>query len=381
MPAPLLLLPVAAPVVITAASFAYRSRLGRRMRAWFTGSYDGTVRSLIRFYWSDPTSPVHKNEPCTQDHYRILCRRLERDCGSTFIADLTAREITRLYQLWSDNGAKVHMGHSVVCMLRIVSNFGATLLEDDDCNRLAAILHKMRFPMGKARKERMTHEQVTAVIREAHQQDQDALALAQTIAYATGMRQKDIIGETLSASRKKPGLDIGDDKIWRRGIIWPEIDGNLVLRHITSKKGKPYEVPLLEDPMMVAELLRAYPDCITREADGRLVPHRELLPTDGPIIICERTQRPFTAVNFRKCWRTITQAAGLPDNIRQMDTRATVMTEADEADVPTDQIRQHAGHTNASTTAGYIRNSARAARSVLRARVAKRPEQVNEAAA
>lgn len=43
-------------------------------------------------------------------------------------------------------------------------------------------------------------------------------------------------------------------------------------------------------------------------------------PPQGPVIISEKTQRPYRANHFRRTWRKIARAAGIPDDVRNVDS-------------------------------------------------------------
>jgi hypothetical protein len=70
----------------------------------------------------------------------------------------------------------------------------------------------------------------------------------------------------------------------------------------------------------------------------------------GPIIINEITGAPWSAAEFRRKWRIVATAAGVPKEIRSMDSRAGGISEAFEAGVDRDQIRQSATHSDVSQT-------------------------------
>jgi hypothetical protein len=57
---------------------------------------------------------------------------------------------------------------------------------------------------------------------------------------------------------------------------------------------------------------------------------------------------------------------------RNMDARAGGISEADDAGADLDSIRSHAGHTQASTTARYIRGTIGKSRKVAELRLAHR---------
>jgi hypothetical protein len=250
---------------------------------------------------------------------------------------------------------KITMAHALIGMLRTLAGFGATILEDDECERLSSVLHRMRFPVGKPRTERMTADQAIAIRRVAHEMGRPSIALAQALQFDLMLRQKDVIGEWVPVS--EPGISAvayGAEK-WLRGLRWEEIDQALILRHTTSKRLKEIEVDLKLAPMVMEEL---------SILGGR--------KASGPVIVCERTDLPWEASKFRDAWRTIATKAGVPKTIRNMDSRAGAITEATEAGAELEHIRHAATHGDIQMTQRYSRGAVEKIEEVMRLRAAHR---------
>jgi len=102
----------------------------------------------------------------------------------------------------------------------------------------------------------------------------------------------------------------GDSKIisgnekWLHGLRWEEIDENLILRHMPSHGQNLIEIDLRLIPMVMEEL--------------RLVERKP----SGPVVVSERYDLPWQSYEFRRKWRTIAVAAGVPENVRNMNSRA-----------------------------------------------------------
>lgn len=370
-------------------------RLQAEMLVWGRGgvpqlvTFGGTLRSLIECYTSDPDSRYRSLRFQTRRSYDANCRRLITDHGDVLLSDIKGRVIKRWHEKWGEGG-KVAMSHALVGMLRTVLTFGATLLEDEDgaeqCSRIKAILHDMKFKMSKPRGEQVTAEQANAIRAMAHEMGLPSIALAQAFQFDCTLRQKDVIGEWIPGG--EPGLsDVtsGNDK-WMCGLRWSEIDSNMVLRHTTSKKQKDVEINLRLAPMVMEEL-RNLPGTgmtpgDTRTAQGmqgdriveRMPPRGTIpiLPTSGPVIVYERTGVPYEDYQFRDAWRRVAEKAGIPAAVRNMDSRAGAISEAFLANAPADHIRQSATHSNISTTQGYNRIATQATAEVMRIRVEHR---------
>lgn len=331
------------------------------------GIYDKTWGSLVLCYQTDPDSTYHAKRYATRQHYDTLCRRIVKDCGTIRIADTDARQLKRWHEGWSAGG-KVAMGHAMIGMLRTITTFGSTMLKCPDCRSIRSDLHDMRVAAGKPREEHLSAEQADLICAHAHTMSEPyrhSVALAQAFQFDGTMRQKDIIGEWVPLDEPGPLSEIisGNMK-WVRGIRFEEIDEHLILRHVTSKRDKLLTVDLTLCPMAMKELALMF----SRGEELR----REHLPATGPLIVNEQTGMPYTSPNFRAAWREIARACGIPDDIRNMDSRSGAITEALEAGAPMDAVRKSATHSNASMTQRYSRGDAEAVSNVLQHRAAHR---------
>jgi hypothetical protein len=274
-----------------------------------TAADEGTVNSLIRRYETDPDSPIHKNRFKVQATYRVLLKRLATDIGQLRIADLNAERIQRIYDEWIAGG-KVAMGHALIGRFRMVCHYGMKHLEDPECTRLSTILHTMRFKLPEAHVEEMTAEHAKAIRAAAHKKGWPSIALAQAFQFELGLRQVDTIGEWVPLAEQGNSEIIYGNEKWVRGLRWSQINEDLIFQHTTTNKlRKPEEIKedLNRHPMIKDELERV------RKRLGKL-------PTSGPLIICEATDKPFSTNEFRRKWRIIAKKAGVPDEVRNADS-------------------------------------------------------------
>jgi hypothetical protein len=133
-----------------------------------------------------------------------------------------------------------------------------------------------------------------------------------------------------------------------RGARWNEVDENLIFRHVTSKTGSLVEIDLKHAPMVIAELQAQYGAPLSRS----------MLPASGPLIVNEKTGRPYLTHQFRRLWRQIATAAGVPKDVQNRDTRAGAITEAIESGASLEDARKAARHTTTAMTARYSRGDA-----------------------
>jgi hypothetical protein len=305
------------------------------------GPFDGTLRSLMRAYKTDPDSQYRKIRYNSRKHYDALMSLIETEHGDKLLSDLKGRTFSRLHEDWTAGG-KIAIAHAKMGMLRTLFSFGATLLEDDDCLRLSGILSKMRFAMPKPRTERLTAAQAIAIRAKAHEMGRPSIALAQAFQFECMLRQKDVIGEWIPI--REPGIsDVQADGLkWLRGIRWEEIDQNMTIRHLTSKRQKMIEISLRNAPMVIEELALQFEVGI---------------PTSGPVIRSEFDNLPWTAPEFRRWWRIVAEAAGVPKTVRNMDSRAGAISEATDAGADLEHVRHAATHSNISMTQRYSRGA------------------------
>jgi hypothetical protein len=330
------------------------------MLAWGRGGHEvveqfgGDIRSLIAAYETDPDSPYKALRYHTRENYGSLTRRIMRDHGHVRIEDIKGRDVRHWHKAWAADG-KIAMSHALVGMLRTLCTFGKTILDDPECARISSLLSDMRFTMPKPRGSHLAAEQADAVRRMAHTMGLHSLALAQAFQFDLMLRQKDVIGEWVPLS--EPGISeiVSGNRKWLRGLRWEEIDANMELHHVTSKRNKALDVPLKDAPMVMAEL----------KAMGEL-------PTSGPIIVSDLTGIPWESPEFRRQWRKAADACGIPKTVRNMDSRAGAISEATDAGADLEHVRHAATHSDIATTQRYSRNAAAKVAGVMQLRAAHR---------
>jgi hypothetical protein len=320
------------------------------------------VSELIASYRTDPVSSYKTLRFRTREHYDSLLKRVEADLGDKQIGDIRTRDVTLTYQAWTLRG--VSMAHALIGMVRTLCNYGNVYLENDDSMRLASRLHAMRFKMGKPRQSHITAEMATDLRQHARDWGLYSIAQAQAFQFECTLRQRDCIGEWIPTTEPGESDTFDGDFKWLRGIRWEEIDDQLILRHVTSKRQKEVEINLTLAPMVMSELRH---DFLIVEPGKR-----DRLPKSGPVIVSEATGLPFNAWEFRRLWRGLARRCGIPDTTFSMDTRAGAITEAFSSGAAADSVRKSATHSDLSTTNRYSRGDAEAIAEVMRSRAALR---------
>lgn len=346
-------------------------RLDAEMKAWSAGSkgttkhFDGTILSLSRRYQTDPASPFLKHKFNWRDRETRILKTIEAAFGGRSLSTLGMSDFSRWYEVAKQpkaTGGKPRIDRAVKIMklLRQMITFGAAA-ELAHCERLHGILSKMRFAGPPRRRIKLELQHVEAFIPKALEMDRLSLALGTALQFETIMRQKDVIGEWEPIrDGNRAGIVLNDHR-WVNGLTWADIPASMVITKDTTKTGASVVADLSLCPLAL-ELLAMVPN------DRRL----------GPLIIDEKSGRPYAEDAYAREWRIVARAAGVPDEVWNMDARAGAISEADEALAPLDEIRSTAGHSQASTTVRYIRGSAGKARHVAELRLQHRARKQDE---
>jgi hypothetical protein len=214
----------------------------------------------------------------------------------------------------------------------------------------------VRFENAGAREQEMTAPQAMAFIRAALARGDDRsrnMAIGVAAQFELALRQKDIIGEWGPARPGVGGAVYVSAEMWTGAFRWENIPG-WRLRLKTSKNRARAEFYLGDYPMLFP-LLEAVPHA---KRSGAIVKGEHGLP------IRERS--------YRKWFREIARAAGIPDEVWSMDSRAGAATEADAAGADLKSISDLLTHAEPRTTLRYIRSTSKRVRDVAKARARTR---------
>lgn len=299
-----------------------------------------TIGEVVAAYQTERVSGYHELRHGTRVRHGQVLRRIVARHGDVLLSDIKSKTIMEWHLDWSDNKTKIATGHSFIAQLRTLCRYGVLAHEDPECVRLATVLSMLRFPNAKRGKEKLTFEQADAICRMAHRFALPSIALTEATQFECGFRQKDLIGEIVPTSEPGPGLPWRDRK-WMRGIVWPEIDQDLVLRHVTSKTQKPVVFDLKTRPLVMREL-----NYLAHISPGK---------KSGALVKCEITGLPWVAGEFRRKWREIADACGIPKSVCNMHSRSGMITETINSGVAIENASKLATHSNVETTEIYNR--------------------------
>jgi hypothetical protein len=328
-----------------------------------------TLGALIVDYQTNRASAFHKQRYHTRMGVVNQLARLDKQHGAIPLLEIRASTIQIWYNDWAAGG-HIATAHSFIAKLRTLFGFGLLMLEDRECERLSVVMSKLKFEQGQPRISWLTALQVDAVRETAREWfGWPSMALAQAFQFELMLRQKDVVGEWIPVTEPGATLVTWNGQKWLRGIVWEEIDNQLVLRHVTSKKQKAIQVDLKMAPMVMEELAQ-----ITGCSPAMLT--RDMLPATGPVITNEINALPWSANEYRRKWRKVANHVGIPKEVRNQDSRSGGITEADEAGADIDHVRQAATHSDISQTQRYSRNATHKIATVQAKRLAHRSRTV-----
>lgn len=293
----------------------------------------GTIGWLVELYQTDPDSPYRGLRASTLPSYNNALAIVAGTIGERRIETTTANDVRRWHRQWGragDDGivTQPRRAYWGVQMLRVVVKFGKGQ-RLPGCRDLSEILTETEFSAPRGRTVAMTAGQVAAFIAKAHEMGRPSLARATALQFCGALRQKDVIGEWVAGR-------------WSAGLLWGEhVKADWTVAKPTSKTNfdevAEFDLTLL--PLALAEMQRVEP---TRRI--------------GPVCLDEDTGKPWRQRKFARVWRTIAQAAGIPDNVWNMDARAGAVTEARAKGATREDAMALATHTQAATNRRYDRD-------------------------
>lgn len=331
-----------------------------RMEAWLAAEirkppvYVGTIESLIELYATDAESPYRDLKYSTQLSYEDDLKILRRTVGKKRIDKLSGQDFRRWFNNYKmpravGQSERLRRAHGIMTMLRILITYGASI-GLPCCKELKDVLSDMRFKQPRAREQFISYQQAVTFIAKAHEMGFPEMALGQALQFEGTLRQIDITGEWA------PDPEIPSRKRWTTGLVWQDVR-DYVLSKRTSKTGQNAAIDFKEYPLALAELAKV-------PAERRV----------GPVILDSKTGQPFRGAQYSRRWRLIANAANIPQNIWNRDSRAGGITEGSDAGADLEHLRHHASHSAVATTARYDRKTLTKTRRVARLRVAYRQE-------
>jgi hypothetical protein len=325
---------------------ARTKQLKAELHALDTGPvYTGTIKALIEQYRHDKTSTIHRVKHSTRIRdYEPSLRVLEKDVGERAVAELRASDFQRWFEKWRKKGHRRASG--AIKLLRVIISYGAGE-RLHGCAQARAILSDMRFDQPEPRSVTMTYDQCLAIVKKSAEMACPSIGFVEALKFETALRRIDVIGEWAPAPEGGPFR-------WR-GLTAGDISKDMILSLKTSKTNAAVARDLKELPL-VQEALKAY-----------------RLPQIGPVVIDEDNGKPYWENRYATKFRMVKKAAGVPDEVWSMDSRAGAVTETVEATGSLEAGRNLATHTTTKTTRRYSRGDGlEESRKIAQARIKNR---------
>jgi hypothetical protein len=352
-------------------------RLHAEMLQWKTGlvrpglSFDGTYRTVIELYISDPESPFNtKLKAGSRKSYMVYARKLQAHIGALRIDDSDGRDIKRWFSIWAEQEEpgkarspyrKLGAGRMALAVLQAALSFGIACRRAG-CAELQAIIIEMArvytFPSIKPRLHAPTAAQIEAARTAAHAAGAPLRALCYALQFETQARQFDLTGQWVDLSDPRPSAIHDKGQKWI-GPTWGNIDDNLIFRMTPTKTEDTTAARGVFDlkvcPMVMEEIAR--------------IPAAKRV---GPLIVIPATGLPYRYEGFRSAWHADFKAAGIPKGVWNRDLRAGGNTEASISGVGKEDRAKISGHSERINAEVYDRDRVEAHRRSMQLRTAQR---------
>jgi len=292
----------------------------------------GTIAWLADLYQADKDSPYRRLRASSRPGYDRSLAIVRETVGPRRVDTVTANDVRRWFRSWGRASedrelANPRRAYGCVQILRIVVKFGKGQ-RLPGCRDFSEILTDVEFPAPRGRRIVMSAEQATAIIGKAHEIGRPSIALAVALQFGCGLRQKDVIGEWVEGR-------------WSAGLLWGEhVRADWTLAKPTSKTNfreiAEFDLRLILPALAELQLI----DPIARV---------------GIVVRDEDTSNGWRQRKFAHVFREIARAAGVPDDVWNMDARAGAVTDARAKGATRADAMEFATHTQEATNRRYDR--------------------------
>ncbi len=257
----------------------------------------GTLSHLVEKL--RPTTEWTDKAPRTREELEYALGIIEPIFGAYALKQITPDACRAFYDALREQGS-IHRAARVMKWLRYLLNYSIRFHKGDPNPTLA-----VRIKHPKAREALWSKNQIKAVIAKAKEDGRPCIALAIQIAYATALREGDVLA-----------------------LTWGQFDGER-LELTQAKTDKKISCPLELETIEAIEAWRASAGAI---------------PLATAPIIRAPHGRPYKKDNFTHRFREICRAVGVPDDLQFRDLRRTTATELAAAGATAAEIAAVTGH-------------------------------------
>jgi hypothetical protein len=287
-----------------------------------SGASIGTIAWVVDLYQTDQDSPYRRIRPATRPGYDGALAIVRSTVGERRIDAVMANDVRRWFKNWGRAGEDGELANSrraywCLQMLRIAVKYGKGLLTDTEHGASPGDVGRTgggdRLPGARARPaEPRPGRRDSVRLRPAPE--------GRHWRMAEGRRRR-AMDERLALGRACQG-----------GLAAREAD---VQKHFSEVAE--FDLPLL--PTVMEELQRT-------PATRRI----------GPVMLDERTGKPYRQREFARRFREVARAAGVSDTIWNMDARAGAVTDAYDKGAREVDAMDLGTHTQLATNRRYSRN-------------------------
>jgi len=323
--------------------------LTRQMLRWASGDdtprlIQGTWLWLIARYKSDEFSPFKEVKANTREGYLHSLSRWEAGIGAVKIADTDLVALKRWQKAMQEGSRSVAYIKRAFTMLRIITGYGVAI-KAPGARDVRDILSELRIKAPRPRTSNPTQAQIEAIITSADAAGHTGFALGLVMQWWLTLRAVDVRGQWLEGR-------------WADGLTWDMISKDYTVLTKTPSKTERSAPEAMVFDITPLDDLRARLQAIP--ADQRV----------GPVIKLQNGQ-PFKRRYWAALFRLHAKAAGVPDDVWGMDTRAGALNHAVGLGASPYEVRNQANHASLDTTDRYMRGRSESASRVIQLRANK----------
>ena len=310
--------------------------------------YDGSVLSACRLYQRHPYSRFHKVKHNTRKSYTDSLKIIERTVGKRLIRNLTVLDVQHWYDEWrkpafKEGPERIDRAHDAVSMFKTVLRFVAAALRRPECKQLISDLRTPAAGPVRAWRRPRRGNDVRPGRRLHSQGARNGQRRRHSRSIAPAIWRSAWRRSSSCCFGKRTSSAIGGARAAKSGpaiLRWENIPGWRWRMKTSKSKYRTAAEFDLSSYSLLYPLLEA-------------VPHEERV---GAIVKGEHGL-PVRERSYRKWFRQIARAAGIPDEVWSMDSRAGGATEAEEAGAAIDAIQGALTHSKKDTTLRYLRKN------------------------